>query len=252
MRENDFKFSTSSLYWNRATDYNKKLTWRVRRKDSERKEYKESNLKYRPRGKTTTGSALDETSSGWKVFDIAQILAYLIHNMSRSQFGHLAIAVSPRLEVEIGGHASLDGCNFQRKRPGPHGIPPVPPCVHRLPCGYFWSSIWLFKSQRCYDNRHLFFSQERHKKNYHRYQNGMKNKKVSEFWMSILYQCRSWLNDYQLGLRTMVIFCSDYDVYIIFSHYHCYWWFGDAMRWDPFFPWPFLLAWINFNPSMDK
>ena len=45
------------------------------------------------------------------------------------QFGHLAIAVSPRLEVEIGGHASLDGCNFQRKRPGPHGVPPTPPRV---------------------------------------------------------------------------------------------------------------------------
>ena len=51
-----------------------------------------------------------------------------------TEFGHLAIAVSPRLEVEIGGHASLDGCNFQRKRPGPHGVPPAPPCVHRLPC----------------------------------------------------------------------------------------------------------------------
>ena len=42
---------------------------------------------HRPRGKTTTGSALDGA-----VFDIAQILAYLIHNMSRSQlylgFGH--------------------------------------------------------------------------------------------------------------------------------------------------------------------
>ena len=39
------------------------------------------------RGKTTTGSALDGA-----VFDIAQILAYLVHNMSRSQlylvFGH--------------------------------------------------------------------------------------------------------------------------------------------------------------------
>ena len=57
----------------------------------------------------------------------------------------------------------------------------------------FWSSIWLFKSQRWYDNRHLFFSKERHKKNYHRYQNGIKNKKVSEFWMFILYQRRSWL-----------------------------------------------------------
>ena len=44
---------------------------------------------HRPRGKTTTGSALDGS-----VFDIAQILAYLVHNMSRSQlyvgFGHFA------------------------------------------------------------------------------------------------------------------------------------------------------------------
>ena len=31
---------------------------------------------HRPRGKTTTGSALD-----WAVFDMAQILAYLVHNM---------------------------------------------------------------------------------------------------------------------------------------------------------------------------
>ena len=42
---------------------------------------------HRPIGKTTTGSALDGA-----VFDIAQILAYLVHNMSRSQiyfgFGH--------------------------------------------------------------------------------------------------------------------------------------------------------------------
>ena len=42
---------------------------------------------HRPRGKTTTGSALDGA-----VFDIAEILAYLVHNMSRSQlylgFGH--------------------------------------------------------------------------------------------------------------------------------------------------------------------
>ena len=42
---------------------------------------------HRPRGKTTTGSVLDGA-----VFDIAQILAYLVHNMSRSQlylgFGH--------------------------------------------------------------------------------------------------------------------------------------------------------------------
>ena len=42
---------------------------------------------HRLRGKTTTGSALDGA-----VFDIAQILAYLVHNVSRSQlylgFGH--------------------------------------------------------------------------------------------------------------------------------------------------------------------
>ena len=42
---------------------------------------------HRPRGKTTAGSALDGA-----VFDIAQMLAYLVHNMSRSQlylgFGH--------------------------------------------------------------------------------------------------------------------------------------------------------------------
>ena len=42
---------------------------------------------HRPTGKTTTGSALDGA-----VFDIAQILAYQVHDMSRSQlylgFGH--------------------------------------------------------------------------------------------------------------------------------------------------------------------
>ena len=42
---------------------------------------------HRPSGKTTTGSALDGA-----VFHITQILAYLVHNMSRSQlylgFGH--------------------------------------------------------------------------------------------------------------------------------------------------------------------
>ena len=42
---------------------------------------------HRPRGKTATGSVLDGA-----VFDIAQILAYLVRNMSRSQlylgFGH--------------------------------------------------------------------------------------------------------------------------------------------------------------------
>ena len=36
---------------------------------------------------------------------------------SGTQFPHLAIAVSPRLEVESSGHAWLDGCNFQRKQP---------------------------------------------------------------------------------------------------------------------------------------
>ena len=46
------------------------------------------------------------------------------------QFPHLAIAVSPRLEVESSGHAWLDGCNFQRKQlPAPHGVPPAPLCV---------------------------------------------------------------------------------------------------------------------------
>ena len=34
----------------------------------------------------------------------------------RVQFPHLAIAVSPRMEVKSSGHAWLDGCNFQRKR----------------------------------------------------------------------------------------------------------------------------------------
>ena len=46
-----------------------------------------SGLHHRLRGKTTTGSALDGA-----VFDITEILAYLVHNMSRSQvylgFGH--------------------------------------------------------------------------------------------------------------------------------------------------------------------
>ena len=31
------------------------------------------------------------------------------------QFPHLAIAVSPRLEVESSGHAWLDGCNFHQR-----------------------------------------------------------------------------------------------------------------------------------------
>ena len=48
---------------------------------------------HRPRGKTTTGSA-----QGGAVFDIAQILAYLVHTMSRSQlylgFGHFGWLLS--------------------------------------------------------------------------------------------------------------------------------------------------------------
>ena len=36
--------------------------------------------------------------------------------LSQPQFPHLAIAVSPRMEVKSSGHAWLDGCNFQRKR----------------------------------------------------------------------------------------------------------------------------------------
>ena len=48
------------------------------------------------------------------------------------------------------------------------------------------------------------------------------NKKVSEFCILMLYQHRSRLNDYQLGLHIIVIFRSEYDVYILFSHYHCY------------------------------
>ena len=48
---------------------------------------------HRLRGKTTTGSALYGA-----VFDIAQILAYLVHNMSRSQlylgFGHFGWLLS--------------------------------------------------------------------------------------------------------------------------------------------------------------
>ena len=47
---------------------------------------------HRARGKTTTGSALDGA-----VFDIAQILAYLVHKMSRSQ---LHLGFGPR-----GGHS---------------------------------------------------------------------------------------------------------------------------------------------------
>ena len=41
---------------------------------------RDSSLQVYERGKTTTGSALDGA-----VFDIAQIMAYLVHNMSRSQ-----------------------------------------------------------------------------------------------------------------------------------------------------------------------
>ena len=138
-----------------------------------------------------------------------------------SEFGHLAIAVSPRLEVEISGHASLDGCNFQRKRPGPHGVPPAPPCVHRLPLMRLM--ILIYNAGNLHKLKNFFF-----------------------------YINSDPVNDYQLGLRITVIFRSEYDVYILFSHYHCYWWFGDAMSWDPFLLWPLLLAWINFNPIMDK
>ena len=57
-----------------------------------------------------------------------------------------------------------------------------------------------------------------------------------------------------LPVRFTQIFRSEYDVYILFSHYNCYWWFGDAMSWDPFLLWPLLLAWIpawisNHMPS---
>ena len=48
------------------------------------------------------------------------------------EFPHLAIAISPRLEVESRGYAWLGGCNFQRKQlqaPGPHGVPQAPPCA---------------------------------------------------------------------------------------------------------------------------
>ena len=47
--------------------------------------------------------------------DVVVIWNMLISNMT-SEFPHLAIAVSPRLEVKSSGHAWLDGCNFQRKR----------------------------------------------------------------------------------------------------------------------------------------
>ena len=56
---------------------------------------------HRPRGKTTTGSALDGA-----VFDIARILAYLVHIMSRSQlylgFGHFALAAFMKIIGHIG------------------------------------------------------------------------------------------------------------------------------------------------------
>ena len=57
---------------------------------------------HRPRGKTSTGSALDGA-----VFDIAQILAYLVHNMSRSQlylgFGHFGWLPSFFGQYHFGG-----------------------------------------------------------------------------------------------------------------------------------------------------
>ena len=72
---------------------------------------------------------------GHETMVCAVCLSIFLWKAIRTKFGHLTIAVSLRLEVQIGGHASLNGCNFQRKRPGPHGVPPAPPCVHRLPCG---------------------------------------------------------------------------------------------------------------------
>ena len=65
------------------------------------------------------------SSTKWQSFCIAATLTggvylpvgvIILHNSSQAQFPHLAIAVSPRLEVESSGHAWLDGCNFQRKR----------------------------------------------------------------------------------------------------------------------------------------
>ena len=52
-------------------------------------------------------------------------------------FPHLAIAVSPRLEVESSSHAWLDGCNFQWKQL----LAPWPPrsTASATMCREFWS-----------------------------------------------------------------------------------------------------------------
>ena len=70
----------------------------------------------------------------------------------------------------------------------------------------------------CFDERHLFFFLGKAQEKLPQIPKWDKKQKVSEFWMFILYQHRSWLNDYQLGLRIMVIFRSECDVYILFSH----------------------------------
>ena len=43
------------------------------------------------------------------------IMENMKSDISWAEFPHLAIVVSPRLEVESRGHAWLDGCNFQQK-----------------------------------------------------------------------------------------------------------------------------------------
>ena len=59
---------------------------------------------------------------GFSSLALGQLCDFLITSqliskwIKRKQFPHLAIAVSPRLEVESSGHAWLDGCNFQRKQ----------------------------------------------------------------------------------------------------------------------------------------
>ena len=61
--------------------------------------------------------------------------------------------------------------------------------------------------------------------------------------MFILYQHRSWLNDYQLGLRTMVIFCRkeknmmfiSYSVITIATDDLAMQWAGTHFSCDPFY-----------------
>ena len=59
------------------------------------------------------------------------------------KFPHLAIAVSPQLEVESSGHASMDGCNFQRKQL----LPPRSTASATL-CREFRSGRWEHKWRR--------------------------------------------------------------------------------------------------------